>query len=217
MPSPHATLLDLDGTLLDSAPGILATYRATITELGHTPDPAQDLTHVIGPPLGDVLPTIFAHYGDTRTDLALATYRRIYGETGVLGAAPYPGIPAMLDALVAAGHRLFVATAKRTDFARHMLQTLGLADRFAGIYGALPGGGLDEKPELIAHIMERERLHPGDAAMAGDRRYDITAAHANKLRAIGVLWGYGTRQELEEAGADNLAATPAELAALLTA
>ena len=217
MPFPRAALLDLDGTLLDSAPGILATYRATITELGHTPDPAQDLTHVIGPPLGDVLPGVFAHYGDTRTDLALATYRRIYGETGVFGAAPFPGIPALLDALLAAGQRIYVATAKRTDFAERMMHHLGLHKSFSGIYGALPGGGLDEKPELIAHIVKREGLHPGDATMAGDRRYDISAAHANRLRAVGVLWGYGSRQELEEAGADALAATPEELAGLLTA
>lgn len=217
MPFPRAALLDLDGTLLDSAPGILATYRATLAELGHTPDPAQDLRHVIGPPLGDVLPTVLAHYGDTRTDLALQTYRRIYGETGIFGAAPFPGIPAMLDALLAAGQRLFIATAKRADFAERMMHHLGLYRHFAGIYGALPGGGLDEKPELIAHILKREGLRPGDATMAGDRRYDISGAHANKLRAVGVLWGYGTRQELEEAGADALAATPAELASVLTA
>ena len=207
-----AVLLDLDGTLVDSAPGILASYRAMLRELGHEPDPAQDLSRVIGPAIGDVMPLVLAHYDDDRVDHAVATYRRHYGETGVFDAAPYPGVPAMLDALAAAGRRVFIATAKRVDYARRMIDHLGLAPRFANIYGALPGGGLDHKPELIAHILRHEAIQPGDAAMAGDRHYDITGAHTNKVRAFGVLWGYGTRQELESAGADALVGTPEQLA-----
>ena len=213
MTAPTSVLLDLDGTLLDSAPGILASYRAMLRELGHEPDPAQDLRHVIGPAIGDVLPTILAHYNDTRAELGLATYRRIYGETGLFDAAPYPGIPEMLQALQ--GRRLYVATAKREDYARRMLDHLDLSRHFTAIHGAQPGGGLDHKPELIAHILQTYGIDPHAAAMAGDRRYDIAGAHANGLRAYGVLWGYGARDELDQAGADGLAATPADLATLL--
>ena len=209
----NSILLDLDGTLLDSAPGILDSYRLMLRELGHEPDPAQDLRHVIGPALGDVLPTVLQHYNDDRAELGITTYRRIYGETGVFGAKPYPGIPEMLKALQ--GHRLYVATAKREDFAQRMLEHLGLAHHFIAIHGAQPGGGLDHKPELIAHILRHHTIPATEAAMAGDRRYDITGAHANGIRAYGVLWGYGTRDELEQAGVDALATNPAHLATLL--
>jgi phosphoglycolate phosphatase len=92
-------LLDLDGTIADSAPGILASYSATLRELGHTPDPSIDLNFVIGPALPDVMPLVLRPYGDDRVDLAVTTYRRIYSEIGVLDAQPYDGIPALLNAL----------------------------------------------------------------------------------------------------------------------
>ena len=213
-------LLDLDGTLLDSAPGILACYRLMLQELGHTPGPApafaRALTHVIGPPIATIMPGVLAPYNETRTDLAIATYRRHYAQTGVRGATPYQGIPEMLEALRAAGKTLHVATAKRVDYARTMLEHLGLAPHFQSINGALPGGGLDTKTELIAHILTEHRIDPTQAAMAGDRHYDITGAQANHLRAYAVLWGYGTREELEAATPIAFAQTPADLATLLT-
>ena len=209
-------LLDLDGTLLDSAPGIFACYRLMLQELGHTPDPTQDLTHVIGPPIATIMPSVLAPYDEARTGLAIDTYRRHYAETGVHCATPYPGIPEMLETLAAAGLTLHVATAKRVDYARTMLEHLGLAPHFKSINGALPGGGLDTKTELIAHILTEHRIDPTRAAMAGDRRYDITGAQANHLRAYAVLWGYGTRDELESAAPTALAQTPAALATLLT-
>ena len=149
----HTILLDLDGTIADSAPGILATYRATLSELGHTPNPEHDLGHVIGPALPDVMPSVLAPYNDDRTDLAVTTYRRLYGEIGVLDAQPYEGIPGLLHTLHAQGRRLYVATAKRTVFAHRMLRHFGLDHLFAAIYGSEPGGALDHKPELIAHIL----------------------------------------------------------------
>lgn len=213
--TPANILIDLDGTIADSAPGILATYRATLRELGHTPDPAIDLNFVIGPALPDVMPLVLAPYGEERTEVAVTTYRRIYGEIGVLDATPYDGIPALLHALHGGGKHLFLATAKRSVFARQMLDHFGLTSVFTGIYGSEPGGALDHKPELIAHILAREALDPATCCMAGDRRYDIAGAHANKVQAVGVLWGYGSRTELEQAGADHLVETPLALSALL--
>jgi phosphoglycolate phosphatase len=96
-----------------------------------------------------------------------------------------------------------------------MLEHFGVAHLFTGIYGSEPGGALDHKPELIAHILAREAIDPATACMSGDRHYDISGAHANRVRAIGVLWGYGSREELEQAGADALAETPGALATLL--
>ena len=107
------------------------------------------------------------------------------------------------------------ATSKRTVFARRILEHFRLDGYFDGIYGAEPGGAHDHKPELIAHVLMAQSIDPAAAVMVGDRRYDITGAHANRVRAIGVLWGYGSRTELEQAGADLLVASPAELAAAL--
>ncbi len=210
-------LLDLDGTLIDSKPGIVASFNAALRELGLRPDPSFDLTFVIGPVLTDVMGEVLAHYGDTRVDEAVAAYRRHYGEVGLYDVALYDGIAALLASLKAAGVRLFLATSKRTAFAVRILDHLGMSDRFDGIYGSEPDGARDGKPELIADILRRETIRADEAIMVGDRRYDVAGAHANHLRAIGVLWGYGDRQELEEAGADLLVAAPADLGAALLA
>ena len=214
----HSTcvLLDLDGTLIDSKPGIVASYDAMLRGLGHVPDPAFDLTFVIGPVLEDVMGDVLAHYGDTRIEEAIAAYRRHYAETGVFDVALYEGIGALLTALTAAGLRLFLATSKRTVFASRIVEHLGLARYFDGIYGSEPDGSRDHKPELIGDIMRREGLRPDASAMVGDRRYDVAGAHANGIRAIGVLWGYGGREELEQAGADLIVSSPVELEAMLT-
>ncbi len=217
MRQPTCILLDLDGTLIDSKPGIVASFNAALQALGHRPDPSFDLTFVIGPVLTDVMGEVLAHYGDARVDEAVAAYRRHYGEVGLFDVAPYDGIAALLASLKAAGLRLFLATSKRTAFAVRILDHLGMSDRFDGIYGSEPDGSRDGKPELIAAILRRETIRADEAIMVGDRRYDIAGAHANDLRAVGVLWGYGARQELEEAGADLLVAAPADLQAALLA
>ena len=204
-------LLDLDGTLIDSKPGIVASFDAALRELGHRPDPSFDLTFVIGPVLTDVMGEVLAHYGDTRVDEAVAAYRGHYGEVGLYDVALYDGVAPLLASLKSAGLRLYLATSKRTAFAIRILDHLAISDRFEGIYGSEPDGTRDGKPELIADILRREAIPANAAIMVGDRRYDVAGAHANGLRAIGVLWGYGDRQELEGAGADLLVASPAEL------
>jgi phosphoglycolate phosphatase len=211
----RAVLLDLDGTLTDSRPGIVASYQAALRDLGHTPDPTIDMNFVIGPPMNDVMPRVLAHYGDRRVEEGIAAYRHHYGLTGLFDNAVYSGIPEALDALLAAGCALYVATSKRRDFAIRILHHFGLSARLRGIYGAVPGQGIDHKPELIAHVLATEGIAAAEAVMVGDREYDVLGAKANAVRAVGVLWGYGTRQELEAAGADRLIATPGELAAIV--
>lgn len=206
-------LLDLDGTLTDSRPGIIGSIHHALTTLGHTPDASQDLTWAIGPPLQDVIGRVLAHYGDTRGPEAVAEYRRHYGEVGLFRNAVYPGIPEALATLREDGYDLVLATAKRTGFAIRILEHFGLAPQFRAIYGSEGDGVLDHKPELIAHILTRET--PASAIMVGDRKHDIVGAHANGLRGIGVAWGYGGVAELIEAGADAIASRPEELRGLL--
>jgi len=114
--------------------------------------------------------------------------------------------------LRAAGCRLFVATAKPHYYARPILEHFDLARRFAGIHGPELDGTNDHKHDLIAHILVHEGVAPASAIMIGDREFDVTAAARNGIRAVGVTWGYGSRAELEGAGAAALCDAPGALA-----
>jgi phosphoglycolate phosphatase len=207
----RSVLLDLDGTLIDSYPGILASCLAALRALGHEPDETLDIRHIIGPPLEDGMQVLLRPYGDDRVGEAVASYRRHYGETGLLGSVPYPGIGEALEEMKRTGLRLYLATSKRAVFANRILDHLEFAAYFDGIHGSLPDGALDHKPELLAHVLSEHGLSPSHSLMIGDRRYDISGAHAVGMRALGVLWGYGTRDELETAGSDGLVDSPAGL------
>ena len=120
MPPVRSVLLDLDGTLIDSQPGIVASCRAALRALGHDPD-ARDVKPAIGPPLEDTLRVLLQAHGDDRLDEAVAAYRQHYGESGLFGSEPYPGIGAALQEMRRAGLRIFLATSKREVFARRIL------------------------------------------------------------------------------------------------
>jgi phosphoglycolate phosphatase len=209
--SDTAVLLDLDGTLSDSRPGIEACFRHMLAELGHDPAVAGDLSWAVGPPLAVSVGTLLAKYSDDRVDLGLATYRARYTTVGLYDCTAFPGILEMLAALTEAGRALSVATSKRRDFAERVVDYLGFRQYLPRVYGALPGGGLDDKKDLLAEILRTEGYNPARTTMVGDRLHDIQAAQANALRSIGVLWGYGGQAELQQAGADVLVASPAEV------
>jgi len=208
----HSVLLDLDGTLIDSYPGILASFVAALRALGHEPDETPDIRRAIGPPLEDAMGMLLQPYGDDRVGEAVAAYRHHYGESGFLGSVPYPGIGKALEEMKRSGLLLYLATSKRAIFALRILDHLKLATYFDGIHGSVPGGALDHKPELLAHVLSVHGLVPSRSLMVGDRRYDMSGAHAAGMRGLGVLWGYGSRDELEMAGADALVESPADLA-----
>jgi phosphoglycolate phosphatase len=208
-----SVLLDLDGTLIDSHPGILASCLAALHALGHEPDETLDtrIRRSIGPPLEELMQILLQSYGDDRVGEAVAAYRQHYGESGFLGSVAYPGIGESLEEMKRTGLRIYLATSKRAIFASRILDHLKFATYFDGIYGSVPTGELDHKPELLAHILSQQSLSPSHSLMVGDRRYDISGAHAVGMRGLGVLWGYGTRDELETAGADQLVDSPADL------
>jgi phosphoglycolate phosphatase len=210
-------LLDLDGTITDSRPGIIRSIHHAIRALGHDPKPDEDITWAIGPPLDEVMTRVLGAYGDSRVDEAIDLYRERYGEVGLYENALYPGIIAMMNALAQAGVSLVLATSKRRAFAERILEHFGLARHFRAVYGSEPGGALDQKSDLLAHLLAAEDLTPPLTVMVGDRCHDIIGAHANGLRAIGALWGYGSREELTSADADALAATPSEVPGLIVA
>lgn len=221
MPTTHSVLLDLDGTLIDSQPGIAASCLAALRALGHEPDEALDVKRFIGPPLEEIMQLLLQSYGDDRVDEAVVAYRQHYGESGLFGSEPYPGIGAALQQMRQAGLRIYLATSKREAFARRILQHLEFAAYFDGIYGSVPRGQLDHKPELLAHILSEQKMPASRGLMVGDRCQDIVGAHAVDMRSLGVLWGYGSRDELATAGADQLVESTSDLSpavlSLLTA
>lgn len=206
-----AVLLDLDGTLADSRGGIERCFKFMLAQLGHDAETAGDLTALVGPPIAVSVQTLLARFGDDRVDLGLTTYRAHYSEVALYDVAPFPGVQDMLAALRATGRPLCVATSKRRDFAERVVEYLGFQAFLPTVYGALPGGGLDDKRDMIAELLRVEEYDPAQTIMVGDRYHDIHAAQANGLRSIGVLWGYGGEKELREAGADVLVAAPAEV------
>jgi phosphoglycolate phosphatase len=212
----RTVLLDLDGTLSDSRPGIAACFRFTLSKLGHDPTSSGDLTWAVGPPIAVSLAKLLAPYGDDRVQEALTIYRKRYSSDGLYDCSVYPGVAAMLDGLRDMGFAMHIATSKRRDFAERVIDYLGLRSYVRGVYGAEPAGGLDHKQDLLAHILTVEHIEAADCVMLGDRLHDIEAARANAIRSIGALWGYGGREELENAGADAIAATPGDVLTLVT-
>lgn len=209
-----ATLLDLDGTLVDSEPGVRASCEAAVRSLGHPIAGGLSIRSVIGPPIEEMMGQLLAPFGDDRVAEAVLAYRDHYGREGYKGSTVYPGIVGMLDDLSALGVRLFVATSKRTIYARRVLDHLGLTARFGAVYGSEPGGSVDLKADLIAHILDHQAIAADQCQMVGDRKEDTLGALANGVASIGVLWGYGDRAELEAAGATIIVAHPADLMAV---
>lgn len=189
-------IFDLDGTLVDSAPGITGCYHAALAQMGYELPANEGVAAMIGPPLLDVCRGLLARFGDTRAEELARRYRALYTEWGWSECALYPGIEAALAALVDAGIALHVATAKRTIYALRMLDQLGIAPRFASIRGSEDGGAFDDKAVLVADVL-RGGVAP--AAMVGDSRFDIAAARANAIPAVAVAWGYGQPDEHEGA------------------
>lgn len=205
-------IFDLDGTLIDSAPGITRAYRAALAEWGYELPRDVGVEAMIGPPLLDVCRGLLARFGDTRAVEFAARYRTLYLEWGWREAALYPGIEAALATLVASGAELHVATAKRTVYALRIVEALGIGACFASIRGSEDGGAFDDKAALVADVLRRGA---GPAAMVGDSRFDVAAARANAIPAIAVAWGYG--QAGEHDGAARVLHAPAELPAALAA
>lgn len=211
---PLVILLDLDGTVVDSEPGILASSKAALHALGHPTDDL-DIGDLIGPPLEEVLRTVLERFGDDRVAEAVLAYREHYGSAGLVQTTVYPGMEAALGCLSALGARLCIATSKRTIFAERILGHLGLRAAFSGVHGSEPGGAVDRKGDLIAEILKQNALEDDMCLMVGDRREDVLGARANGIATIGVLWGYGNREELKAAGAEHIVARPEDLVAVV--
>jgi phosphoglycolate phosphatase len=207
-------LFDLDGTLIDSEHGIVACVKHALSQLD-VPLPAdEELRSWIGPPLRHSFAPLLEHDA-ARIEQAVDLYHQRFHTQGWREHDIYPGIERLIEQLMAAGHRLAVVTSKPHRHAAPIIAHLPFGDAFLRVYGPDPSSPHSEKASMIAAALKDFDSDPRDTVMIGDRRFDIEGAAANQVRGIGVLWGFGSRSELEQAGASAIAATPDELEKLL--
>lgn len=211
---PYDTIFfDLDGTLIDSKPGVTRSFSRALRDFG-VDAPPDGLGRVIGPPLSESFKT-FGFTGDT-VDAAVARFRHYYTADGIFDFSLYAGVADMVRGLAGRGKRLFVATSKQEDSARRVLEHAGLAACFAGIAGASFADNRLSKEDVLRHACRSHGVNPAkDCVMVGDTAYDVRGARELGMPCVGVLYGFGALADLENAGADAIAATVAELHAML--
>ncbi len=199
----NTILFDLDGTLTDSQVGITNSVAHALAHFGIHAE-SKDLLKFIGPPLSESLPEFYG-FTPEQTKKAIEVFREYFIEKGWIENAPYPGIAGLLRDLKAAEGQLMVATSKPEVQAVRILKHFGLAEYFDHICGAPIG---NEDGARKSSVIRRALEWAGDLSrtvMVGDRRHDVAGAHEAGLPCIGVLYGYGGREELEEAGAEFIA------------
>ncbi len=185
--TPQLVIFDLDGTLTDSAEGIVASFLHALAHIG-APVPDGDLAaQIVGPPMDDTFRSMF---GEQAED-AITAFRAEYGARGWAMNALFDGIEPLLADLRAAGVRLAVATSKLEPTARRILAHFGLDQHFEVIAGACPDGSVKTKVEVLAHALEQLRPLPERVLMVGDRSHDVHAAAAHGIDTVVVGWGYG--------------------------
>lgn len=189
---------DLDGTLTDPRVGIVRCIQHAFDRLGQPAPDERALLDWIGPPL---LQSFREQLDDDLAEQALTHYRERFADSGLYENSLYTGVADVLETLKHMELRLFVATSKPTVFASRIVSHFDIARFFSRVYGSELDGRLANKGELIAHVLEAESLDPASTVMIGDRHHDIDGARENGVRAIGALWGYGSRAELAHADA----------------
>lgn len=207
-------LFDLDGTLTDSAEGIINCSILALEHFG-LPIPDRDTMRVfVGPPLHDT----FVKFGvpTDQADKAVEVFRSRYFTVGKFENAPYPGIPELLQTLKEHGHKLLIATSKPETLAFEITKKFGLFDYFDMICGATLDRSRVNKDDVIAYLLEQNGTSE-NMIMVGDTAFDVTGAAVHNIPTIGVSWGYGEDQDMLTAGAVAIAHNTEQLLNLLEA
>lgn len=193
---------DLDGTLTDPAQGITNSFIHALKYFGIEIPSYETLCTFIGPPLPETFKTQFG-FDEQKVAEGVKKYREYFATKGLLENSVYPGIPELLAGLKAAGKKLVVATSKPEEYSVRIIEHFGLAQYFENVCGSLMDESRSKKDEVIAYAIERNHISDkSKILMIGDRKHDILGAKKIGLKSCGVLFGYGSRKELEEAGAD---------------
>jgi phosphoglycolate phosphatase len=207
-------LFDLDGTLTDPGEGITNSVIYALKKWNIEVKDRTELYCFIGPPLRDSFMKYFG-FSPEEAELAVAEYRVYFSAQGLFENRPYDGAAELLAALKRAGARLLLATSKPELYTLRILDHFGLTPYFDIVVGASMDGSLGKKGDIIAKAMQIGNVDPKTAIMVGDRHHDICGAKENSLPAVGVLYGYGDREELTAAGAAHIAESVEELKSLL--
>ena len=204
-------LFDLDGTLTDSSPGITRSAVYALRKMGvEENDPAR-LRKFIGPPLFNTFQKYYG-FSEEESRLAITYYREYFSVDGKFENSVYDGVPEMLDELKRRGKQLVVATSKPEQFAKEIVEHFGLAGYFDFVAGATMDESRNTKSSVLAYAIESCGLTDmSELVMVGDRHHDVDGANEFGIDCIGVLYGYGDKEELTGAGAAYIAETPADI------
>jgi phosphoglycolate phosphatase len=212
MPHPlPALIFDLDGTLTDSKPGILGCLRKVID--ARNMGDQGPLDRFIGPPVEEWTVALLPHATEEDRASMARDYRVCYDREGWKNNSVFPGVHDMLTQLHQQGLPLYVCTSKQQHFAVRILDAFELSGLFTATYGDKAEYESHSKIDLLANLLREHSLSPAATWMIGDRSFDIDAAHANQLRCLAAGWGYGSAEECAQA--DAVAATPADVPALV--
>lgn len=205
-------LWDLDGTLTESGPGIINSVLYALEKKGIHEKDRGKLEAFVGPPL---MESFQRFYGMTQEEAreCMGYYREYFAEKGMFENQVYPGIPEVLERLQQEGYCLAVATSKPEVYAKRILEHFGLASYFHFIGGSTMDGSRCTKADVIVYVLEELGIAHGcgHVLMVGDRHHDVEGAAAGHVPCLGVLYGYGSREELEQAGAVGICETVREL------
>ncbi|MHB8126672.1 MAG: HAD family hydrolase [Desulfitobacteriaceae bacterium] len=190
-------LFDLDGTLTDPKLGIINSIQYSLKHFGILETDINRLINFIGPPLIESFMEYYC-FDENKATLAVKKYREYFSTKGIFENVVYLSIPELLEELFASGKKLVVATSKPTNFAQQILDHFKLSKYFQFTAGSNLDGTRTRKSEVIAHALKECELEAGmNVVMIGDRKYDIIGAKEIGLDSIGVLYGYGSRREME--------------------
>ena len=207
-------LWDLDGTLTDPMIGITTCVQYALRHLGIEVKDLQELCPFIGPPLVESFSTFYG-FSPEQARQAVGRYREYFSRQGIFENELYPGIKELLEDLKKHGVRILLASSKPEVYARKILEHFQLLPFFDFVAAATMDDTRSKKTDVVRYALETCGISPDRAVMIGDRHHDIDGAKDNALESIGVLWGYGSREELSAAGATRLAESVPQLASLL--
>lgn len=193
-------LFDLDGTIVDSGPGITKCAQYALAFFGIEEPELSNLRFFVGPPLMD---SFMGHYGfsEEKAKLAVGKYRERYHKTGIFECELYPGVCRMLKNLKEAGHKIALASSKPESSCETILNHFEIRKYFDEVVGAEMNGPRNAKKDVLLEALRRLDKKAQDCVLVGDTRFDALGAEALGMECIGVSYGYGTKEELQNAGA----------------
>lgn len=208
-------LFDLDGTLTDPGGGITNSVAYALRKFGIETQDKRELYKFIGPPLRD---SFMKYYSFTEDDAlkAIEYYREYFRDTGIFENKVYEGVVDMLEAIYDSGKKIVLATSKPEEFAVRILEHFNLSKYFTVVAGASMDSSRSKKGDVIAYaLLMCGDIDKASAVMIGDREHDIIGAKENALASIGVLYGYGSEEELQNSGADYIVSSPEDILKLI--